>query len=76
MGNTLFKEVVRLTGLPEETIFDELSEIVEQIGANPNELTLDQLRQAMLYYLEDLVAKTEIAIDEQGEDLVKIIDKE
>lgn len=57
MGNTLFDEVTRLTGLPQEGISDELLEIIQKIGATPEQLTIEQLRQAMLFYLQDLLNK-------------------
>ncbi|HRK01763.1 MAG TPA: hypothetical protein PLH57_03800 [Oligoflexia bacterium] len=73
MGNSLFDDVVRLTGLPEETIFGELSDIVGKVGAEPKSLTIEQLRAAMLCYLEELASFEEFSIDETPQSPVKII---
>ena len=52
MGNSLFKAVTELTGLPETQIANELTRIVRGSGSNPESLTLEELRAAMLAYLE------------------------
>jgi hypothetical protein len=51
-GQELIEQVVSLTGLPESMVEKELHEILDLTGRNPASLTLDELRQAMLLYLE------------------------
>lgn len=51
-GIDLFATVVEGTGLPPELASQELSEILGQSGMNAESLTLEQLRAAMLAYLE------------------------
>lgn len=53
-GPALIDQVVRLTGLPENWVHEELDEILTTSGQPSEELTLDGLRAAMLAYLESL----------------------
>jgi len=55
-GTELLETVVSLTGLPEELMQKELSRILESCGRDRNNLTLDDLRFALLSYLETLDA--------------------
>ena len=54
MGNELFREVKLLTGLPDELIGEELTQLLESKGVEPNELTLDSLRLAVEEYLKQI----------------------
>ncbi len=54
MGNDLFREVTLLTGLPDELIGEELTQLLESKGVAPNELTLDSLRLAVEEYLKQI----------------------
>lgn len=51
MGNRLFTEVTDLTGLPKNLISEELVEILGQVGSNPQAVTIEDLREAMIKYL-------------------------
>jgi hypothetical protein len=53
-GQELVDAVVALTGLPAQWIGPELAEILDQNDQSETELTLDQLRSAMLNYLEKM----------------------
>lgn len=53
-GSQLIKTVVDLTELPQSLMQSELGYIIESSGHVPEALTLDQLRSAMLAYLEAL----------------------
>jgi hypothetical protein len=53
-GQELIQQLISATGLPEELVHQELNEICALAGQNPGELTLDQLREAMLTYLQAL----------------------
>lgn len=51
-GQQLLDTLVSLTGLPENLVHNELSEILKPSEASAEEITLDQLRKAMVAYLE------------------------
>ena len=53
-GEELIQTVVNLSGLPESLAQNEMDRILELSGQNSNNLTLDQLRQAMIAYLESM----------------------
>lgn len=55
-GHELIETVASLTGLPEPWVLKELDHILEQSGQNPGELTLDQLRESLVLYLESIQA--------------------
>jgi len=56
--NRLFDEVADLTGLPPQLIREELAVIVKKAGANPDTLTLDELREAMVTYLKEVIVES------------------
>jgi len=51
-GAELISTLVELTGLPQDWVQSELSGILDQAGCNPEKLTLEDLRRALLDYLE------------------------
>ncbi len=55
-GQELIQTVLSLTGLPEPWVRIELDEILESSGQNCENLTLKQLRQALVAHLESLQA--------------------
>ena len=63
-GRSLIQTVVSLTELPEPLMHQEISEILELSGHRSESLTLEQLRAAMLSYLESIQAD----FAEQGEE--------
>jgi hypothetical protein len=54
MGNKLFTQVTGLTGLPEELIGEELKTLLERKGVEPEQMTLESLREALADYLNQL----------------------
>lgn len=68
-GSELLDTVASLTGLPEELVQNELHELIAAAGQNAGNVTLDQLRQAMLLYLETL-AQQEEALMEPGSSII------
>jgi len=52
-GTTVLQEVVQMTGLPEDYLNSEISEFLGTSGT-VNEMSLEQLRAALLNYLETL----------------------
>lgn len=53
-GQELIDTVVSLTELPDPLVREELDQILQLSGKNSGEVTLDELRKAMLIYLESL----------------------
>ncbi len=68
-GQELIQMVISLTELPEQMIQHELEQILEIPSRNAEDVTIEQLRDAMLAYLElidqevsaDLAARSEAA---------------
>ena len=53
-GQDLIEKLVSLTGLPPNLAHGQIDEILQMAGQNPGSVTLEQLREAMLSYLESL----------------------
>lgn len=53
-GQELLKILVSLTGLPEEWILKEIDHIMTGMGRNPREMTIDDLREALVTYLNSI----------------------
>jgi hypothetical protein len=51
-GAAVLKEVVQMTGLPEQYLDSEITEFLGTATGSVNDLTLDQLRSVLLNYLE------------------------
>jgi bacterioferritin (cytochrome b1) len=59
-GDELLEMVLALTGLPKDQIRGELDQILGEAGQSKNEeMTIDELRFAMLRYLESFQKETE-----------------
>lgn len=69
MGNKLFTEVTELTGLPEELISEELKSLLERKGVEPEQLTLESLREALADYLTQVA----LEFEEEGEEMPELI---
>jgi hypothetical protein len=54
MGETLLRKVVQATGLPQDPVQKELEVFIEQHGISPQDLTLDELRDVMVEYLQSV----------------------
>ncbi|MFZ9595550.1 MAG: hypothetical protein ACO3A2_05675 [Bdellovibrionia bacterium] len=52
MGSDLLERVSSLTELPSRAVQRELEEILDLSQLDPEDLTLDQLRESMLRYLD------------------------
>jgi len=55
MGNALLEMLVLATGLPEGEVHRELQSLMVQYGKNPETLTMDDLRQLMRDYVQDVL---------------------
>lgn len=66
-GHELIDTVVSLTGLPEGLVQEELGQIIQNAGHSTSTVTLDQLREAMLAYLESVQLAMDPAATTQAE---------
>lgn len=55
-GQSLIRTIVSLTELPEPLMHQEMDQIIKASGHQSESLTLEQLRVAMLSYLESIQA--------------------
>jgi hypothetical protein len=53
-GKELFSQVVALTGLPETHVSTELHRLLQGLGVNPDQMTIDDLRRAVTLYLAEI----------------------
>jgi len=60
MGNELFEKVVRLSGLPEDLIKKELTEILKKEGIHPDQVTEPTLRKILMQYLRDVLIQHKV----------------
>ena len=60
MGNELFEKVVRLSGLPEDIIKKELTEILKKEGIHPDQITEPALRKILMRYLRDVLIQHKV----------------
>ena len=58
-GQSLIQTVVSLTELPEPLVHQEIDQILQASGHRSESLTLEQLRTAMVSYLEAMQAEFE-----------------
>ena len=71
MGNELFKSITEATGLPEDLISKELTRVLSDKGIARNEVTLDDLRDALAGYLREVI----VGVKDQFEEGVWIEDE-
>jgi hypothetical protein len=62
-GREVLQEVVRMTGLPEESLDSALSELLGKPGASVNELTMNELRSLLIECLESINQQMSIETD-------------
>ena len=54
-GTSLINELSRATGLPDDLIGEELSRIIAEAGKSTSDVTLDELREMLAAYLQDVL---------------------
>lgn len=52
-GPKLFEVLIEATGLPKDSIQRELTSVLADRGLNPDEITLDDLREVLANYLQE-----------------------
>jgi hypothetical protein len=68
-GTELLNELSTATGLPNEMIGEELSRLISTAGKSTDNVTLDELREMLAAYLQDILleAKDSFAGDARSE---------
>lgn len=56
-GRQLLKTVIAATELPESALEKELSRLLEGLGVDQEQVTLDHLRDALASYLQDVLVE-------------------
>ncbi|MBN8539186.1 MAG: hypothetical protein J0L82_02275 [Deltaproteobacteria bacterium] len=54
-GTALINELSHATGLPDDLIGEELSRIIAGAGMSTSDVTLDELREMLAAYLQDVL---------------------
>lgn len=62
-GTELLETFILMTGLPEDLARTEVARMLKKAGCDPESLTLDGLRQAMMLYLEEMSAAEPLSPD-------------
>lgn len=63
-GTALIEELSAASGLPDDLIGEELSRIIAGAGRSTADVTLDDLREMLAAYLQDVLADAKDAFDE------------
>jgi hypothetical protein len=60
-GMELLKLLIASTGLPEDTLEKEVLQIVEKKGLNPEQIQLEDIREIMAEYLQEVLVQAKAA---------------
>ena len=63
-GTALIEELSVASGLPDDLIGEELSRIITGAGKSTADVTLDDLRELLAAYLQDVLAEAKDTFDE------------
>ena len=64
MGKPLIQEVTEATGLPQELVQEELTDLLQSRGFSPAEVTIDQLRIALADYMRQVLLEAKDDLQE------------
>lgn len=56
--NNLFNQLIESTGLPKEEITRELEGLLSRAGVNSTDFSIEELREALANYLQDVLLQT------------------
>lgn len=59
MGRSLLESLCKSTGLPYESIYTELEGLVKQSGLDIDKVTLDELREVLAEYLQEVLVSAQ-----------------
>lgn len=54
MDETVIDQIIQATGLPQEQVKEQLHKWVLATGKSPQSLSLEDLREVLIYFLQDL----------------------
>ncbi len=57
MEDNLFNKIIQNTGLPQDLISEELGDLLKNAGVEKTQVTLDELRDVLSNYLQDVLLK-------------------
>lgn len=61
-GFELLKVLIEATGLPQESLEMELNKIITKSGLEASSLTLDQVRELLVDYLQDALTEAKASV--------------
>ncbi|MBK7889720.1 MAG: hypothetical protein IPJ84_02385 [Bdellovibrionales bacterium] len=62
-GSELISELAEASGLPTDLIGQELSHLVRQAGKDTTEVTLDDLRELLANYLQEVLIEAKSSLE-------------
>lgn len=68
MGDALLDQVTVATGLPEDLVTDELTRLLKNAGVAKEAVTLDDLREILADYLQDIMLEITEAAAQPSEE--------
>jgi hypothetical protein len=63
-GTALIQELSAASGLPDDLIGEELSRIIMGAGKSTADVTLDDLRELLANYLQDVLAEAKVELQQ------------
>jgi hypothetical protein len=57
-GKDLLKELSSATGLPQEPVMKELTDLVTKANVSPEEIDIDTLREILAEYLQQVILES------------------
>jgi len=67
MGEDLLTQLLAATGLPQDLIAREVADLITAAGAQPEDLTLDQLRDIVANYLQEVMVQAKLRDGSEAE---------
>ena len=59
-GKGLLRELIEATGLPGHLVEKEINRLAAKHGLNPKALTLDDVRELLASYLQDVLSEAKL----------------
>ncbi len=71
-GTALIEELSAASGLPDDLIGEELSRIISGAGKSTADVTLDDLREMLASYLQDVLSEAKTSFEETPPQITEI----
>ncbi len=62
-GSELISELAEASGLPSDLVGQELSFLIRQAGKDTTEVTLDELRELLANYLQEVLVEAKSSLE-------------